>query len=1074
MRAMRIAQRLAAACLLLPLLCLALAARGADNPAAEWSGAADAARILIENDTRAGYREAQRLQAALGPFSPPAQQARALNLMARVEIYLGLTAKAGEHARNALALAKRHGDSVGQAEADLNLAINSVNEGKIDALVTAATHAVSVVDGTNRPDLMSEALLRMAMMYHRLGQLEESVTMTMQTMEIARRSNNPLALTYAYQGLALSFSLSDSQGDARDAYRKMGQNARLGRSRILEAYALNGLATASINLGDAETAQELIRQAIAMFREVGAPLGVCHAQFNLADMYRRNGKPEQALPLYTEVVDSYTHFDNIVGQWFTLNARSDVYVTLGNQAAAWEDAERAYQLAKRIGLANYISDSAQRLGVLQAARGAHQRAYAYMQEAAKLSAEFTRNKANRRMNELVKRYESESKRRELTELVRSNQLQSAELQQRQLERRWLWGTLGGSMVALAVTAFLLLRLRRSHATIKNLNAGLEQRVQARTSELRLQTRYLRTLIDTLPWRVWFKDTASRYLALNQAAADKCGLGADQLLGRSDQDVLAPALAEALRADDLEVMESRRGKTVEERLDLPAGPSWIETFKAPVLDDDDSVLGTVGFARDISERKAAEVARDMALAEAQRLAKVRSDFLAQMSHELRTPLNGILGYAQILGRDATLDQPQRRAVGVIQHSGEHLLTLINDILDLAKIEAGKLELAPADVALGPLLESIAEMIRVKADQKGLSFACELGPDLPFAIRVDARRLRQVLLNLLSNAVKFTDHGSVKLAVARSAAGALRFEVHDSGVGVDARQREVIFQPFEQTGDAHRRRGGTGLGLAITRQFLNLMGGDIAVEDARGGGSIFWFELNLPTAEGMLEPAAPQLQVSGYEGARRTVLVADDVPENRVLAVDMLERLGFRMLEAADGYEAVAQATAFHPDLILMDILLPVMDGLEATRMLRQLPGLERVPVIAMSAGASSIDRERYLAAGLNELLPKPIDYDSLLERIESLLQLRWVVDAAPPAVAAPDSAMVVPPPAEMAALHQLARIGNMHDILRRAEHIATLDARFGPFVARLSTLAAGFESKALLRFVEACLEPESSA
>ena len=252
----------------------------------------------------------------------------------------------------------------------------------------------------------------------------------------------------------------------------------------------------------------------------------------------------------------------------------------------------------------------------------------------------------------------------------------------------------------------------------------------------------------------------------------------------------------------------------------------------------------------------------------------------------------------------------------------------------------------------------------------------------------------------------------------------------------------------------------------------MGGDIVVEAAPGGGSIFWFELAPPQVPLPGVSALPAHQVIGYEGARRTILVADDVPGNRVLAVDMLERLGFVMLEAADGFEAVAQASTWRPDLILMDILMPVLDGLEATRLLRQRPGLDKVPVVAISAGATSMDRERYLAAGLDGFLPKPIDYDNLLACVAAQLGLEWIMQAAPRQLADPGGEMVAPPRDEVAELHRLARIGNMQDIQRHAEHIAGLDARYLPFAAKVGALAAAFQSQALLRFVEACLEPQA--
>ena len=1039
-----------------------------------WRGNADKVRILAENDAPRAYDQAQHLQQTLPTDASPADRARVLNLLARIEIYLALTDRAAKHIQLALDLANQYADRIGQAEAWLNLALNSVNQGKLDVLVTASNRSLAALDGQNRPDLLAEALVRASMMYRRVGQLDESVTMAMQTMEIAKRSKNALALTYAHQGLGISFQQSDRPKEAREHFLQMRDQARAAHSTQLEAYALTSLGGVTGTLGDERTAEALIREGISRFREIGVPIGLNHGLFALAERFRIQHRYADVAPILDEIIATYEKYPNKIGLWFTLNARSANQLSLGNRVAALADAERAYALAKEMGQSIYWSESAQRIAAITAAGGDYRQAYKYSLEAAEMTAKTAREKAAARMAELAQRYETESKQREIDELTRRNQQQMGELRQRELQQRWLWGVLISNVTMLAITAFFLLRLRRSHAIIRSLNASLEQRVQARTSELRQQTRYLRTLIDTLPWWVWLKDTSSRYLAVNQAAADTCGLSADDLVGKSDLDLRPRELADAFRADDLDVMSSRRHKTVEERQIVAGGTAWMETFKAPVLDEDGTVLGTVGFARDISERKAVEAAREAALAEAQRLAQVRSDFLAQMSHELRTPLNGILGYAQILRRDKSLGEQQLAGLNVIQQSGEHLLTLINDILDLAKIEAGKLELYPSNVSLPRFLNAIAEMIWVKAEQKGLDFLYDPAPELPAMIRADEMRLRQVLLNLLANAVKFTDGGCVRLSVRFSPPSRFRFDVQDSGIGIREDHLDAIFQPFEQTGEMQRRLGGTGLGLAITRQFVRLMDGDMHVESRIGQGSRFWFELELPVVDDAIAETDFERIVSGYQGARKTILVVDDVAENRTVVVDMLGRLGFQMAQASDGRDAFEKASTLKPDLILMDIVMPVMDGLEATRRLRQLPGLEELPIIAISASASDQDRERYLAAGLNAFLPKPIDYDSLLVQIALLLKLAWTYELpqAEPSSQEASGPLKAPPLHEMEVLHRLARIGNMNDILQRASYLAELDERYRPFASKLNVMAGTFQSKAILRFVEGYLQTEA--
>src|SRR6185437_3919026 len=354
---------------------------------------------------------------------------------------------------------------------------------------------------------------------------------------------------------------------------------------------------------------------------------------------------------------------------------------------------------------------------------------------------------------LANRYERESRQREIEALTRRDQQDAAALRQRLLKERLLLTMLLGAVTIAAITGLFMLRLRR-------LNANLERMVQDRTAELRQQASYLRTLIDTLPLRIWLKDTDSRYLAANRAEAQASGRAVDQMVGRSAGDFWPPAIAEAHRAGDREVMATRQLTKLEEALPGSGGVTqWVETYRAPVVDDDGTLLGTVGASYDISERKAAEAARETALTEARRLVRLRSDFMAQMSHELRTPLNGILGYTTLLERDQDLSESQKAGLEVIRQSGEHLLGLINEVLDFARIESGKLELDSATLALEPFLRSIARLVSIRAQMKGLTFALETSPEVPEAILVDEKRLRQVLLNLLANAVNFTDGGSV---------------------------------------------------------------------------------------------------------------------------------------------------------------------------------------------------------------------------------------------------------------------------------------------------------------------------
>ena len=399
-------------------------------------------------------------------------------------------------------------------------------------------------------------------------------------------------------------------------------------------------------------------------------------------------------------------------------------------------------------------------------------------------------------------------------------------------------------------------------------------------------------------------------------------------------------------------------------------------------------------------------------------RAKSAFLAAMSHELRTPLNAILGYTQILKRDKQLSPSQQAGLGTIHQGGHHLLALINDVLDLSRVEAGKMEFHPKPVRLGELLTVVADIMRVRAEQRHLHFELELAGGLPLAISVDETRLRQVLLNLLGNAVKFTDHGAVRLRVSpvpvpvpvpvpapvgaaaeASAGGAavfdvmatahLRFEVLDEGVGIDAAQLENIFNPFEQVGEAARRAGGTGLGLAISRQLVRQMGGDVKVESVPGRGSRFWFDVPMPVVEAPGAAVGGGDIPSGYLGPRKTLLVVDDVATNRALLRDLLGPLGFRMLEADNGATALRQTKLELPDMVLMDMVMPDMDGIETTRRLRAETGTAKTPVLIISASSTPEEGRRALAAGADAFLAKPVDEHALLGEIGARLSLQWV-------------------------------------------------------------------------------------
>ncbi|MBD2446419.1 MASE1 domain-containing protein [Nostoc sp. FACHB-152] len=464
-------------------------------------------------------------------------------------------------------------------------------------------------------------------------------------------------------------------------------------------------------------------------------------------------------------------------------------------------------------------------------------------------------------------------------------------------------------------------------------------------------------------------------------------------------------------------------------------------------------------------------------------KAKSEFLANMSHELRTPLNGILGYAQILRRSEPLTEPGFHGIDIIYQCGSHLLTLINDVLDLSKIEAQKMELHPIEFHFPSFLEGVTEICRIRAEQKGISFIYQGDARLPVGVRADEKRLRQVLINLLGNAIKFTDKGSVVFRITsqpvvnqaqeQSAIYKIRFEVEDTGVGMAKEQVEKIFLPFEQVGDIKKQAEGTGLGLAISSKIVSLMNSQIEVQSELGKGTSFWFEVELPNVPDWAEAARLSQQgiISGYQGRKQKILVVDDKWENRSVIVNLLAPIGFELAEASNGQEGLDQAMQWQPDLIITDLIMPVMHGLELIKHLRQSPQLKNVVVLASSASVFETDQYKSLDVGANAFLPKPVQMDSLLDLLCKYLQLEWVYqEISDQAIASsPDPMLaeaIAPPALEVLNhLYQLVKKGDVYGIVDQANQMKQQDHTLVPFAQKLIHLAENFQLNPLREFIK---------
>ena len=539
-------------------------------------------------------------------------------------------------------------------------------------------------------------------------------------------------------------------------------------------------------------------------------------------------------------------------------------------------------------------------------------------------------------------------------------------------------------------------------------------VQRRRTQARLQT--LALAVEQSPVAVLITDVEPRIAYVNHAFEQTSGYARTEVLGENPrllQSGMTPRETYRQLWDALASGQPWRGEFINRRKN--GGLYWEIAAIAPVQDSSGETTHYVAVQEDISEKRQLSqeleqhrshleelvTARTLELEEARDRAELatraKSAFLANMSHEIRTPLNAILGLSHLLRRDG-VSEAQCERLDKLDGAARHLLGLLNDILDLSKIEAGKLNLATSDFALDALLEEVRSLALAMAQPKGLSVGLDLG-NVPSRVHGDAARLRQALLNYLGNAVKFTEHGGIllraRLIDEDSEGLSIRLEVQDSGVGVAPEVLPRLFQAFEQADvSTTRTHGGTGLGLAITRRLIHLMGGEVGVDSLPGQGSTFWLQVRIGRARAPLAPAAAA--ASDLEGRLRSersgcrVLLAEDHPINREILSEMLRGLGLQVDTAVDGVEALGKAREQDYALVLMDVRMPNLDGLEATRAIRALPGWSQRPILAMTANALNEDREACLAAGMDDIISKPVEPETLCNAL-----LKWLERPAGP-------------------------------------------------------------------------------
>lgn len=538
---------------------------------------------------------------------------------------------------------------------------------------------------------------------------------------------------------------------------------------------------------------------------------------------------------------------------------------------------------------------------------------------------------------------------------------------------------------------------------RSLKKMFESTIKA-DKKLQISEARTRSITDSANDAILMIDHQGNVTYWNPAAERIFGYTREEVIGRNLHNQITPEkYRESYQKAFPEFLKSGMGAAVGKTLDLEAvrkDGTIISVQLSLSAINIDGNWNAIGIMRDTTEKKRIEAALIKAKQESEAANKAKSVFLSNMSHEIRTPLNAIIGFSQLMKRDMNLSSQQKEYNTAIIRAGEHLLELINEILELSKIEAGRIVLNPTSIDLHAMCDDIYMMFRERANDKHLQLLFENSEDLPRYVMVDEGKLRQLFVNIIGNAIKFTDEGGVAIRTqaisSEEGKSYLIVEVQDSGPGISEEEIGKLFRHFEQTSTGVKKGTGTGLGLALSRELALLMGGDITVSSKVGEGSIFTFKIEF-TAGNESEIEKPDTKrVIGIADKSKsyTILVVDDKKENLQVAVNLLELVGFSTEEAVDGKEAIEKVIASKPDLILMDMRMPVMDGYEATRIIKTMDDYKDIPIVALTASTFEDERKRIEALKMQGYIRKPFRESDLFNTIGKTLNIKYIYENEP--------------------------------------------------------------------------------
>ena len=521
----------------------------------------------------------------------------------------------------------------------------------------------------------------------------------------------------------------------------------------------------------------------------------------------------------------------------------------------------------------------------------------------------------------------------------------------------------------------------------------QEQLQASQAALREREQHLRSLLDNIPDPIWFKNLDGVYISCNKAFARMLGRTEDQIVGNTEEQLVTRELAGAFRFNDQLALKSPELYRYEQKIHIEGQEEYLlDISKVAVRDEQGHAIGILGIGRDIAAQKATEQELSIAKETAEEATRAKSRFLANMSHEIRTPLNAVLGYTQLLMRDDQFTGNQRERLELILTSSQRLLGLINDILDLSKIESGVLNLRKDYFDLHGEVMDIQTIMQERAAAKGLRLITQIDLPAPYIVKGDRQKIGQILLNLLGNAIKFTPHGSVSLQVTPLAGNNVEFVIGDTGPGIAEKELAELFAAFKQ-GQAGEEAGGTGLGLALSRHLAEGMGGSLQLSSVLGQGTLAYLILPLAPEAVTLDQPLYKQQVQRLEaGSQCRALVVEDDPASSEILVDLLQQIGCETIAARDGHEGLLQCAGNRFDIIFTDIRMPGISGLDMLRKLRTEPDYATTPIVAVSASSLEHERAFYMEQGFQDFIGKPYAFEDIFNALRKFAGVSFTGEA----------------------------------------------------------------------------------